>query len=74
MRDPNHITEQFGAAVRERRKRLGLSQEALASRAALHRTYVGMIERGEKNVTLRTIEKLSRALNCSMAELLSDVS
>jgi transcriptional regulator with XRE-family HTH domain len=73
MRDPNRITEEFGATVRERRKRLGLSQEDLASRAALHRTYVGMIERGEKNVTLRNIEKLSRALNCSMADLFGDV-
>jgi transcriptional regulator with XRE-family HTH domain len=55
--------EKFGEKVREERLKQGLSQEELASRAGVHRTYIGMIERAEKNVTLESIEKLSRALN-----------
>jgi transcriptional regulator with XRE-family HTH domain len=50
---------------------LGLSQEELASRAGLHRTYIGMIERAEKNVTLRNIEKLAKALDTTIGELLA---
>ncbi len=52
----------FGRAVRELRVEMGLSQEKLAERANLHRTYIGMIERGEKNLTLSNILKLSQAL------------
>ena len=43
----------FGQKVREERARLGLSQEELAGRAGVHRTYIGMIERAEKNITQR---------------------
>ena len=46
------ILIKFGKKVREERARLGLSQEELASRAGVHRTYIGMIERAEKNITL----------------------
>ena len=53
----------FGKKVREERKKLGLSQEELASRAKVHRTYIGMIERAEKNITLENIEKIARALD-----------
>ncbi len=63
------ILELFGGSVRNRRKALGLSQEELAEKAGLHRTYIGMIERGEKNLTLTNIEKLALALNCSISEL-----
>jgi transcriptional regulator with XRE-family HTH domain len=55
--------------VREQRLKLGLSQEELAARAKLHRTYIGMIERGEKNITLLNIEKISIALNISISDL-----
>lgn len=61
---------QFGQRVRETRKKQGLSQEELAFKAALHRTYIGMIERGEKNITLTNIEKIARALNIRMTKLL----
>jgi transcriptional regulator with XRE-family HTH domain len=57
------ILAHFGDRVREERVRRGLSQEQLASKADVHRTYVGMIERGEKNITLMNIEKIARALN-----------
>ena len=53
----------FGKKVREERTKLGLSQEELASRAGVHRTYIGMIERAEKNITLENIEKIARALD-----------
>ena len=60
----------FGARIRELRKRQGISQEALASLAGVHRTYVGMIERGEKNITLTNIAKLANALGVSIRDLL----
>ncbi len=49
---------------------LGLSQEAFAEKADLHRTYIADIERGKRNVSLRNIEKIARALNLSVAELM----
>lgn len=60
----------FGDKVRELRKELGISQEELSYKADLHRTYIGMIERAEKNITLINIEKIAKALNVEVAELL----
>ena len=57
------ILLKFGAKVREERLKQNLSQEELASRAGVHRTYIGMIERAEKNITLENIKKISKALN-----------
>lgn len=53
----------FGDKVRELRKEKGLSQEELSFKADLHRTYIGMIERAEKNITLTNIEKIAKALD-----------
>lgn len=64
------ILVKFGEAVRQKRLSLGISQEELAVRAGVHRTYIGMIERGEKNITLKNIEKISNALSVSIHELL----
>ncbi len=61
--------EKFGEKVRKERHKLGLSQEELASRAGVHRTYIGMIERAEKNITLENIEKISVALNLPIDNL-----
>ena len=61
--------EKFGEKVREKRHILGLSQEELASRAGVHRTYIGMIERAEKNITLGNISKVAKALSISISEL-----
>jgi transcriptional regulator with XRE-family HTH domain len=58
----------FGQKVREERARLGLSQEELAGRAGVHRTYIGMIERAEKNITLESIEKIAKALKINIAD------
>jgi transcriptional regulator with XRE-family HTH domain len=62
------ILIKFGNKVRERRTALGLSQEELANRAGVHRTYIGMIERAEKNITLENIEKIAKALKISIAD------
>lgn len=63
----------FGANVRRLRNRLGVSQEELAARCGLHRTYVGSVERGERNVSLLNILRLAQALGCRAEELLRDV-
>jgi transcriptional regulator with XRE-family HTH domain len=60
-------------SLRERRRKLGVSQEAFADLCELDRTYVGGIERGERNVALVNIEKLARALKISLSELFRGV-
>lgn len=59
----------FGDKVRELRKYKNLSQEELSFKADLHRTYIGMIERAEKNITLLNIEKIAKALDVDITEL-----
>jgi transcriptional regulator with XRE-family HTH domain len=59
----------LGRAIRERRLAVGLSQEELAERSGLHRTYVGGIERGERNVSFGNLLKLARALGVPLSEL-----
>lgn len=59
----------FGRRVREERLRLDLSQEKLAEKAKVHRTYIGMIERAEKNITLSNMEKIAKALGISVSKL-----
>jgi transcriptional regulator with XRE-family HTH domain len=65
------VLVKFGKKVREERLRLGLSQKQLASRAGVHRTYIRMIERAEKNITLENIEKVAKALNLDINKLLT---
>jgi transcriptional regulator with XRE-family HTH domain len=62
------ILIKFGIRVREERLKKGLSQEELAGRAGVHRTYIGMIERAEKNITLGNIEKLAKALKINIED------
>lgn len=64
----------FGQRVRARRVELGLSQETLAQRAGLHRTYVGSLERGERNVALINILRLGRALGVDSGSLISGIN
>lgn len=68
------ILDKFGKRVRDERLQRGLSQEELAEKAELHRTYIGMIERGEKNITLINIEKIAKALVISVDELLRGIT
>jgi CheY-like chemotaxis protein len=65
----SQVTSRFGASIRNLRYRLGISQETLAERADLHRTYIAGIEGGMRNVTLKSIDKLARALQVSTATL-----
>ena len=63
------IRRRFGRAIRKRREQTGLSQEEFADRCGLHRTYMGAIERGERNVSLINLEKIARAFKISLSEL-----
>ena len=65
-----NILEIFGRNVQKYRKEKEISQEKLAEIAGVHRTYVGMIERAEKNITLRNMEKIANALNVKIKDLL----
>jgi len=63
------IRSRFGFAIKQRRCEIGISQEALAELAGLHRTYVSDIERGARNVSLENIERLAKALQISISDL-----
>ncbi len=69
MGTDSEILKKFGEHVRQLRKQKDISQEELAHRADLHRTYIGMIERAEKNITLLNIEKIAKALQVSIKDL-----
>lgn len=73
MDSKQNILIKFGERVREIRKEKGLSQEELAHKADLHRTYIGMIERAEKNITLLNIEKIAIALEVKISKLFKDL-
>ncbi|MFC1612982.1 helix-turn-helix domain-containing protein [Patescibacteria group bacterium] len=64
------LLEKFGKKIKEERLKKGLSQEELATKAGVHRTYIGMIERGEKNITLSNIKKIANALDLLIDNLL----
>ena len=72
--DPHEcrLVKVFAARVRARRLELGLSQEQLAEKAGVHRTYVGMLERSEKNVTIYNIERIAKALSVQPGSLLDE--
>ena len=69
-KDPRKI---FGDTVRQLRIKAGWSQEELAAACDLHRTYVGGVERGERNVSLRNIVELAHALRVKPATLLENI-
>lgn len=72
LRKPSTVLTQILADnIRDYRKAKHLSQEELADACELHRTYIGSIERGERNVTLSTLEVLAKALGVSVIELLT---
>ena len=68
----SQVLKNFGDKVRSERTKKNLSQEGLADLAGVHRTYIGMIERAEKNITLENIEKIAKALNIDISELLKN--
>ena len=70
----NSILIFFGQRVRAERLKQDLSQEELAAKAGLHRTYIGMIERAEKNLSLKNIEKIANALGVEIYDLFAEYS
>lgn len=64
------ILKRFGFRVRELRVEMELSQEKFAAKCGLDRTYLGSVERGERNIALRNIEKIAKAFGKSIAELM----
>ncbi|HUY93016.1 MAG TPA: helix-turn-helix transcriptional regulator [Pirellulales bacterium] len=68
----SNIRVRFGNQLRVIRAARGISQEELAHRAGLHRTYISSVERGERNVTLETVEKLAKSLELPMTKLMPD--
>lgn len=67
------LQRRLGRHLQEHRLRLGLSQEGFAERLAMHRTYIGSIERGERNLTLRSVERLAAELGLDPLDLLRSV-
>lgn len=68
------ITVSFGNKIRELRKSRGLSQESLADLAELDRSYIGGVERGDRNISLNNIQKLSIALNVNITEFFKELN
>jgi transcriptional regulator with XRE-family HTH domain len=64
------VLKEFGLEIKKRRLELGISQEELAHLCNLHRTYIGSVERGERNVSLLNITVIAKALKCNPNELL----
>lgn len=62
------IKVRFGERIKELRKAQSLSQEALALKANLDRTYIASVEKGKRNIAIVNIEKIAQALDCSMAD------
>ncbi|HNW97618.1 MAG TPA: helix-turn-helix transcriptional regulator [Bacteroidales bacterium] len=67
----NDIVKKFGSRIRELRLKESWSQEELADKTGFHRTYIGMIERGERNLSLRNIEAFAKTFNISVSKLLN---
>ncbi len=65
-----NVSKDFGKRVRSLREKQGYSQEAFAHEVGVHRTYMGSIERGEKNVSLHNIAKIADALGLEIKDLL----
>lgn len=66
----NLILKTIASNIREKRKLLNISQEQLAEFAGLHRTYIGQIERAEKNITILSLEKIAKALHANVIDLI----
>jgi len=67
----NNLRQILAKNIRNERQRLHLSQDELAFRSGLHRTYVGAVERAERNITLSSLEKIAKALSISPVTLLT---
>ena len=70
--DERRFLQRVGLRVRERRQALGLTQEQLAGKCGLHRTFIGSVERGERNLALLNLRLIARHVKAPLAELLAD--
>jgi transcriptional regulator with XRE-family HTH domain len=70
IRPRESARSRFAKNVKKHRLELGLSQEALAEIAHLHRTYIGSVERGERNISVDTMERVAMALSVDVVQLL----
>lgn len=70
----SQIDIQFGTRIAELRKQRNISQEELAERCGVHRTYIGSIERGEKSPTLNTMVKFAKGLGLSLSDFFTDLT
>lgn len=73
MQRDESIKIAFGRALRELRAEAGLSQEQLAAKARLNRTYVGDVERGERNIAIVNMQKLAKALGIRLSEIVREM-
>lgn len=71
-KDDREFLQRLGDRVRERRLNANLTQAALAEACGLHRTFIGSVERGERNVAVLSLRKIARALRTTPAELLAE--
>lgn len=67
------LDQRFGNVIRRRRLALDLGQEALADKAGLHRTYISMLERGQRTPSLEVVSRLATALGTTMASLVTEL-
>lgn len=67
------ILKRFGLTIKRLREREGISQEKLGEISDLHRTYIGMIERAERNITLKNIEKIAKALGTDISKIFEEL-
>lgn len=70
----SYIASVVGERLRNYRLQAGYSQDSLAERAGLHPTYIGQVERGEKNATLESVKKIADALNLPLQKLFENIS
>jgi transcriptional regulator with XRE-family HTH domain len=68
------IQRNLGKRIRKLRSRKGWSQEEFAAVSGLHRTYIGAVERGEKNLTISTLQTVAKTLNTSIAQLFRGIA
>jgi transcriptional regulator with XRE-family HTH domain len=72
--DDKRFLRELGDRLRERRQACGLTQEELAERCRLHRTFVGSVERGERNVSILNLRTIAKALRLVVADLTKDLA
>ncbi|MBL7077937.1 MAG: helix-turn-helix transcriptional regulator [Kiritimatiellae bacterium] len=72
LRTSRRNRKQLGLAIRRRREEMGVSQESLAEIIDCHRNYVGLLERGEQNVTIDMLGRVAKGLGCSVTDLVGE--